>query len=78
MAKNGEKTVQKIMRGQHSISFINFLCGLQCLGNSFAYVAHYSYLRDAWIRTQRAVAASKRATNLAAHLPKNSTRRSDQ
>jgi hypothetical protein len=38
----------------------------------FAYVAHFVFLRDAWIRTQRAAVASSSATNLATHLPKSS------
>ncbi len=28
--------------------------GLPCVGHSFAYVAHFVFLRDVWIRTQRA------------------------
>jgi hypothetical protein len=35
----------------------------------FAYVAHFVFMRDVWIRTQRAAVASRRATNLSAHLP---------
>ncbi len=42
---------------------------LECVGHSFAYVAHYVYLRDVWIRTQRAAVASRRATNLDTYLP---------
>ncbi len=38
--------------------------------HSFAYVAHFVFLRDAWIQTQRDAVASKRATNLATNLPK--------
>ncbi len=41
--------------------------GLECVGHSFAYVAHFVYLRDVWIQTQRA-AVARRATNLATHL----------
>jgi hypothetical protein len=33
-------------------------------GRSFAYVAHFVFLRDVWIRTQRAAVASRRTTNL--------------
>ncbi len=33
-------------------------------------VAHYVFLRDVWIRPQRAAVASRRATNLATHFPK--------
>jgi hypothetical protein len=34
-----------------------------------AYVVHFVFLRDVWIRTQRAAVASRRATNLPTHLP---------
>ncbi len=37
--------------------------------HSFAYVSHFVFLRDVWIRTQRASVASRRATNLASLLP---------
>ena len=46
-----------------------FFGGLECVGHSFAYVAHFVFLGDVWIRTQRAAVASKRASNLFAHLP---------
>jgi hypothetical protein len=36
--------------------------------HSFASVAHFVFLRDVWIRTQRAAVTSRRATNLATHL----------
>jgi hypothetical protein len=49
-----------------SVTF-SFLGGLECVGHSFAYVAHFVFLRDVWIRTQRAAVASRRATNLACH-----------
>jgi hypothetical protein len=42
---------------------------IECVGHAFAYVAHFVFLRDDWIRTQRAAVANKRATNLATHLP---------
>jgi hypothetical protein len=45
-----------------------FFGGLQCVGNSFAYVAHFVFLRDVLIRTQRAAVASRRVT-LTTHLP---------
>jgi hypothetical protein len=38
-------------------------------GTLFSYVAYSVFLRDVWIRTQGAVVASRRATNLAIHLP---------
>jgi hypothetical protein len=56
------------------IFFVNFFLGggglLECVGHSFAFVAHFEFLRDVWIRTQRAALASRRATgtNLATHL----------
>jgi hypothetical protein len=34
-----------------------------------ACVAHFVFLRDVWIRTQRVAAASRRAANLATNLP---------
>ncbi len=49
------------------IIFCIFLGGLQGVGHSFAYVAHFVFLRDVWIRTQ--IAASRRTANLATHLP---------
>jgi hypothetical protein len=48
--------------------FVYFLAGFECVGHSFAYVAHYVFLRDVCIGTQRAAAASRRATNLAISL----------
>jgi hypothetical protein len=35
----------------HSIIF----GGLECVSHSFAYVVHFVFLRDVWIRTQRAM-----------------------
>ncbi len=51
--------------------FVYFLGGLECVGYSWAYVDHFHFvfLRDGWIRTQRAAVASRHATNLATHLP---------
>jgi hypothetical protein len=51
-----------------------FLGELECVGHSFAYVAHLVFLRDVLTRTHRAAVASRRATNLAAHLPNLATR----
>jgi hypothetical protein len=51
--------------------FVYFFDGLECLGPSFAYVAHFVFLRDVWILTQRAAVASRRAANLATLLPNN-------
>ncbi len=47
------------------IFFVYFFSGLECVGHSFAYVAHLWFLRDVWIRTQSAAVASWRATDLA-------------
>jgi hypothetical protein len=46
---------------------IIIFCGLQ--RNSFAYVAHFVFLGDVWIRTQIAAIASRCAINVATHLP---------
>ncbi len=40
---------------------------LECVGHSFAYVAHLWFLKDVWIRTQSTAVASWRATDLATH-----------
>jgi hypothetical protein len=50
--------------------FTKFFGGLECVGQSFAHVAHFVFLRDVWIRTQRAAVASKRTTTLATYLPR--------
>ncbi len=34
------------------ILFIYFFSGLEYVNHSFAYVAHFAFLRDVWIRTQ--------------------------
>jgi hypothetical protein len=39
------------------------------LATAFAHVALFVFLRDVWIRTQRAAVASRRATNLANSHP---------
>jgi hypothetical protein len=64
--------------------FVYFLGGLEYVRHFFAYVAHFVFMRDVWIRTQRAAVASRCATthlstnlathlltNLATHLPGN-------
>jgi hypothetical protein len=53
--------------------FVYFFGGLECVGHSFAYFAHFVFLRDVWVRPQRAAVASKRATSLATHLPNLAT-----
>ncbi len=46
---------------------MDFYGGLECVGHSYAYVAHLSFTRDLWIRTQSAAVASCRATDLATY-----------
>ena len=53
--------------------FVYFFGGLECVGHSFAYVAHFVFMKDVCIRTQRAAVASRLATNLATHLPNLAT-----
>jgi hypothetical protein len=48
--------------------FVYCFGGLECVGNSFAKVAHFVFLRNVWIRTQRVAVASRCATNLSTHL----------
>ncbi len=55
-----------MLEGAH---FFVFFWRLECVGHSFADVTHFVFLRDVWTRTQRAAVASRRATNLATHLP---------
>jgi hypothetical protein len=50
--------------------FFLFLAGYSVFCHSFSFVANFVFLRDVWIRTQRAAVASRRATNLATHLDK--------
>ncbi len=49
--------------------FLYYFGGLKCVGDTFAFVAHFVFLRDVCIRTQRAAVASRHATNLATRLP---------
>jgi hypothetical protein len=51
--------------------FVQFFGGPHSVGPSFAFVAHFIFLRDVWIRTQGAAVASRCAANLATHLPSN-------
>jgi hypothetical protein len=46
-----------------------FFGGLECVGqgHSFAFVAHFVFLRDIWIRTKRAAAASMQARHPLSH-----------
>jgi len=49
--------------GKDRISLL-FFCGQE-------YVAHFEFLKNVWFRIKRAAVASRRATNLATHLPLN-------
>ncbi len=57
-------SIQTCWEGK-KVVFVYFFGGLECVGHSFAFVAHFVFLRDVWIRTQRAAEASRRATKLA-------------
>ncbi len=43
--------------------FLYIFFDLDCVGPSLAYVTLFVFLKDVWIRTQRAAVASWRATN---------------
>jgi hypothetical protein len=53
----------------NAVFFVYIFWRARVFGHSFAYVAHFVFLRDVWIRTHRAVVASRRPTNLDTHLP---------
>jgi hypothetical protein len=53
--------------------FVYSFCGLDCVGHFFAYVAHFVFLRNEWIQTQKDALASRRVTNFATHLPNLAT-----
>jgi hypothetical protein len=63
------KSVEIIRQKCTRKKFIIIFCGLECVGHSFAYVAHFVFLGDVWIRTQIAAVASRCAVNIATHLP---------
>ncbi len=72
MFKKGEGTAGSgtyITVDRKNVFYVNCFCGLECVGHSFAYVAHFGFFSDVWILTQRAAVASRRATNLATHPP---------
>jgi hypothetical protein len=48
--------------------FCIFFGCLECVCHYFANVAHFVFMKDVCIRTQRAAVAGRRATNLATHL----------
>jgi hypothetical protein len=51
--------------------FINF-CGLECV-HSFAYVVHFVFLRDVWIRTHESCWSKQARYNLSKPSPYNLT-----
>ncbi len=53
----------------HCYFFVYFFGWLECVDHSLANVAHLVFLKDVWIRSQRAAVASRCAINLATHLP---------
>jgi hypothetical protein len=58
----------------HFCRFASIFCifkigGVECVGESFAYVDYFVFLRDVFIRTQTAAVASRCSTILATHLP---------
>jgi hypothetical protein len=58
---------------QHFVNyfFCKFIGGLECVGHSFAYIDHLVFLRDVWIRTQRAAVEQARHPSpyLVSHPP---------
>ncbi len=69
--------LQRLKWPCHIFFFFKFLyiffAGYSVLATpSFAYVAHFEFFRNVWIRTQRAAVTSRRATNLATHLHQRS------
>jgi hypothetical protein len=58
------RQVRQIALTSQPLSFfctIYFFGGLEFVGHSFAYVAHFIFMRDFCIRTQRSEVASRRA-----------------
>ncbi len=51
------------------LTSVYFFGGLECVLATPLLMSHILILRDVWIRIQRAVVASRRATNLATQLP---------
>ncbi len=65
----GRRHSNSLLQGRYYGFFQSFFGGLECDSHSFANLAHFVFLRDVWIRTQRAVVASRCATSLATHVP---------
>ncbi len=53
--------------------FLYIFNRLECVGHSFAYVAHFVFLREVWIQTQRAAVASRLVYQLSYQSPYLST-----
>jgi hypothetical protein len=60
------KRISWVQLGSINAEILYFFGGRECVGYSFA---HFVFLRDVWIRTQRAAVAIRRAANLTIHLP---------
>jgi hypothetical protein len=41
-----------VTKGKEVVTLVYLFGWLECVGHSFAYVAHFVFLRVAWIRTQ--------------------------
>jgi hypothetical protein len=55
MHGEGEKMVcshllLRLVEKEEKLDLLYIFCGLRCVGHSFAYVAHFTFLRDVWIR----------------------------
>jgi hypothetical protein len=45
---------RKAINNMYRRFLVYFLGELECVGHSFAFIAHFVFLTDVWIRTQRA------------------------
>ncbi len=68
MCKRGALHTQQSNNVSTKIFFLYIFGELECVGHSFDY-AHFVFLINVCIQTQKAAVASRRATNLATHLP---------
>jgi hypothetical protein len=59
----GKTTENKNINHQRRIFFGLYFGGLECVGHTFDYVAHFVFLRDVWNGTQKATVASSCATH---------------
>jgi hypothetical protein len=58
-----------VMHTRFSFMYIFFVAVYSVLATPLLMSPIFVFLRDVWIRTQSAAVASRRATNLATHLP---------